>query len=72
MNTTTRKITALIAGATAALAALVVLALVEQYDECELCGRKVAELYNRLTEDGDEVCACETCVDQHHLGHVAD
>jgi hypothetical protein len=72
MNTTARKATALIAGATVVLAALVITALLEQYDECEFCGRKVADLYDRLTEDGDEVRACEPCVHLHHLGYVAD
>lgn len=72
MKTTARQTTALIASGTVVLAALVIAALLEQYDECEICERRVADLYDRLTEDGNEVRACECCVDAYRLAYVAD
>jgi hypothetical protein len=72
MTTTARATTRHIATVTAALTASVLAALAEDFDDCELCSLPSADLYNRLTEDGDEVRACETCVHEHHLGYVAD
>jgi hypothetical protein len=75
MKTTARQATAVIAGATLVLAAVVIAALLEHYEDhehCELCDQPAADLYDRLTEDCDEVRACERCIAKHHLGYVAD
>jgi hypothetical protein len=72
MTITARTATRTIATVTAALVASILAALAEDFDDCEVCGEPSAYLYTRLTEDGDEIEACETCVDRHHLGHVAD
>ena len=39
---------------------------------CEICGEGTDFLYTRLDEDGDEVEACETCVDTYRLAYAAD
>ena len=39
---------------------------------CQMCETPAAELYTRLTEDGEEVEACDGCIKRRHLGHVAD
>ena len=72
MTTTARTATRLIVTVTAALVASVLAALAEGFDDCEICGQASAELFDRLTEDGDQVRACEDCVDRHHLGHIAE
>jgi len=72
MTVTARTATRHIATVTAGLVASVLAALAEEFDDCQVCGEPAAYLYERIAEDGDEVRACETCVDRHHLGHVAD
>ncbi len=72
MTITARTATRHIATVTAGLVASVLAVLAEAFDDCEMCGQAAAYLYARLTEDGDEVRACETCVDTHRLSHVAD
>lgn len=72
MKTTARQATAQIATDTADLMDLVTAGLFDNFDNCELCELPSADLYTRLTEDGDEVRACETCVHEHHLGYCAD
>ena len=72
MTTTARTATRHIVTVTAALVASVLAALAEGFDDCEICGYASAELFDRLTEDGDQVRACETCVDRHALAYVAD
>jgi hypothetical protein len=74
MKTTARQATAQIATDTANLTDLVTAGLFDDFDNCEMpmCGLPAAYLYTRLTEDGDEVRACETCVDTHHLAYAAD
>lgn len=72
MTTTARTATRHIAGVTASLVASVLAALAEEFDDCEMCGQASAYLFDRLTEDFDEVRACEDCVDRNRLGYVAD
>lgn len=72
MTTTARTATRHIVTVTAALVASLLAALAEEFDDCELCGQASGELFDRLTEDYDQVRACETCVDRHHLAYVAD
>lgn len=40
--------------------------------DCQMCGEGVDEVFCRLTEDGDKVKACETCVDTYNLGYAAE
>ena len=70
MTTTARKATAAVT-ATVALLDLVILGIELDFDDCNVCGHPAAELFDRMTEDGDEVRACETCVDTLRLGYVA-
>lgn len=81
MTTTARTATRRIADDTADLAAVVINgifdAIVADLDvefefECGICGHGTDEIFHRLTENGDEVDACETCVDTYNLGYVAD
>lgn len=73
MTTTARKATARLAGATVLLAALVIADLLEQYDECEVCGRRVAQRFARIdNRDGAEVKVCEHCADHGDVSHIAD
>lgn len=72
MTTTARTATRHIVTVTAVLVASVLAGLAEEFDDCEMCGHASADLYDRLTEDGDQVRACEDCVDRHHLGFVAE
>lgn len=72
MTTTARTATRRIVTVTAALVVSVLAALAEGLDDCGMCGHASAELFDRLTEDRDEVRACETCVASHHLGYVAE
>lgn len=72
MTTTARTATRHIVTVTAALVASVLAALAEEFDDCETCGHASAYLFDRLTEDGDQVRACETCVDRYCLGYVAE
>ena len=72
MTTTARTATRHIVTVTAALVASVLAALAEGFDDCEICGQASADLFDRLTEDGDEVRACESCVDRHRLAYVAE
>lgn len=72
MTTTARTATRRIVTVTAALVASVLTALAEEFDDCQLCGQPSADLFNRLTEDRDQVRACETCVDRYRLAYVAD
>lgn len=72
MTTTARTATRHIVTVTAALVASVLAALAEGFDDCEMCTQPAAELFDRLTEDGDQVRACETCVNRHRLGYVAE
>lgn len=72
MTTTARQATAQIATDTADLLDLVIAGLFEDFDNCEMCGHPAAYLFARLTEDGNEINACEACVDEYHLGHIAD
>lgn len=72
MTTTARAATRLIVTVTAALVASVLAALAEEFDDCEMCGQASAYLFDRLTEDYEQVRACEICVDTLHLGYVAD
>ena len=58
MTTTARAATRHIAGVTASLVASVLAALAEEFDDCEMCGQASAYLFDRLTEDFDEVRAC--------------
>ena len=45
---------------------------VEHDHHCEICGEGTDFLFTRLDEDGDEVEACETCVDTYRLAYAAD
>ncbi|MEY9909743.1 hypothetical protein ABIA35_005986 [Catenulispora sp. MAP12-49] len=72
MTTTARTGTRHIVTVTAALVDSVLAGLAGEFDDCAICGHASADLYDRLTEDGDQVRACETCVDRYHLGHVAE
>lgn len=72
MTTTARTTTRRIATVTAALVASVLAALAEEFDDCEMCDQPSADLYDRLTEDYEQVRACEDCVARYHLGYVAD
>ncbi len=72
MTTTARQTTARLAGATVLLAALVIAALIEQYDECDLCPRRVTERFTRIdNRDGAEVDVCEHCADHGDVSHIA-
>ncbi len=72
MTTTARTAIRHLVTVTAGLVASVLAALAEEFNDCEICGHASAYLFDRLTEDGDEVRACETCVNRHQLAHVAD
>ena len=72
MTTTTRTATRLIVTVTAALVTSVLAALAGEFDDCQMCGQASAYLFDRLTEDGEQVRACETCVDRHRLAYVAE
>lgn len=45
----------------------------DEFDyDCQMCGEGVDEVFCRLTEDGDKVEACETCVNKYRLAYVED
>lgn len=46
--------------------------VISGFNNCEICGRATHYLHVRADEDGDEVHACERCVNEYHLGYVAD
>lgn len=68
MTTTTRRATRAIAFSTTFLGELVI----SGFSNCELCGHAAHYLFERADEDGDTVFACEQCVNEHHLGYVAE
>lgn len=46
---------------------------IQEFDyDCGMCGDGTNQIFRRMTEDYDEVDACETCVNKYNLGHVAD
>jgi hypothetical protein len=68
MTTIARQATRTIAISTTFLGELVI----SGFSFCELCGNAAHYLFERTDEDGDEVFACERCVNEHHLGYCAD
>ena len=54
----------------------VIVAAIEAGEEfafdCGVCGNGTHEIFRRMTEDFEEVDACERCVNEYHLGYVAD
>lgn len=40
--------------------------------DCGMCGEGVHEVFTRLTEDFEEVEACERCVIEYRLGYAAE
>lgn len=68
MTTTTRQATRTIAIHTTSLGDLVI----SGFNYCEMCGHAAHYLFVRADEDGDEVIACERCVDEYCLGYIAD
>jgi hypothetical protein len=68
MTTVARQATRTIAIHTTTLGDLVI----SGFNYCELCGRAAHYLFVRGDDDGDEVTACERCVDEHNLGYCAN
>lgn len=68
MTTTVRQATRTIAINTTLLGDLII----SGFGYCELCGRAAHYLFVRSDEDGDDVTACERCVDEHGLGYCAE
>lgn len=68
MTATARQATRTIAFSTTLLGELVI----SGFNCCELCGHAAHYLFERTDEDGDTAFACERCVDEHHLGYVAE
>lgn len=42
----------------------------DEYEfDCQMCGDGCDEIFHRLTEDGEQVDACEWCVNEHNLAY---